>query len=57
MAILEVEDEFNEKMDQERFQKKFQFKILSQNSVYFVKKIHANIWDVNKDISRLKQHF
>ena len=57
MAISEVEDEFNEKMDQERFQKKFQFKILSQNSVYFVKKIHANIWDVNKDISRLKQHF
>ena len=42
MAIMEVEDEFNEKMDQERFQK------ISQKIDFYLK---AEILDINKDIS------
>ena len=42
MAILEVEDEFNEKMDQERFRKKM------KNLRFYLK---AEILDINKDIS------
>ena len=43
MAILEVEDEFNEKMDQERFRKK-----KFENLRFHLK---AEILDINKDIS------